>query len=151
MKKRIVALLLVLTLVVCAFPISAFATATTRAVGMFGTRDKPANGSNSDTNWYYSYYTNTAYWVGWRYSTAGKPVYMIQAYLFADGEFSALSDIDGYFGNNTETKIRAYQYKYRNDGLSEDGVAGGDTWKHMAYTKYGTSIAYLLPYAPTAS
>ena len=78
-------------------------------------------------------------------------MYMIQAYLFADGEFSALSDIDGYFGNNTETKIRAYQYKYRNDGLSEDGVAGGDTWKHMAYTKYGTSIAYLLPYAPTAS
>lgn len=151
MKKRLVALLLVLTLVVCAFPISAFAAATTRAVGMFGTRDKPANGSNSDTNWYYSYYTNTAYWVGWRYSTAGKPVYMIQAYLFADGEFSTLLDIDGYFGNNTETKIRAYQYKYRNDGLSEDGVAGGDTWKHMAYTKYGTSIAYLLPYAPTAS
>ncbi len=53
---------------------------------------------------------------------------MIQAYLFADGELSSLSDIDGYFGNNTETQIRAYQYKYRNDGLSEDGVAGGDTW-----------------------
>lgn len=151
MKKRIVALLLVLTMVVCAFPISAFAAVTENSVGMYGTRDKPASGYNTSSNWYYSYYTNTAYWVGWRFKTAGKPVYMVQAYLFADGEFNSLSDIDGYFGNNTETQIRAYQYKYRNDGLSDDGVVGGDTWKHMAYTKYGTNIAYLLPYAPTAS
>ena len=151
MKKRIVALLLVLTMVVCAFPISAFAPVTENSVGMYGTRDKPTSGNNTSSNWYYSYYTNTAYWVGWHFKTAGKPVYMVQAYLVADGEFNSLSDIDGYFGNNTETQIRAYQYKYRNDGLSDDGVVGGDTWKHMAYTKYGTNIAYLLPYAPTAS
>ena len=112
MKKRIVALLLVLTMVVCAFPISAFAAVTENSVGMYGTRDKPTSGNNTSSNWYYSYYTNTAYWVGWHFKTAGKPVYMVQAYLFADGEFNSLLDIDGYFGNNTETQIRAYQYKY---------------------------------------
>ena len=148
MKKKLLALFLVLALVVCAFPSAALAATTQYSVGMFGTRDKPTNGQNSSTNWYYSYYTNTNYWVGWRFKTSGKPVYMVQAYLFADGQFSSLSDIDGYFGNRTELAIRDYQFTY---GLDSDGVAGGDTWKHMAYAKYGMSISYLLPYSPTAS
>ena len=148
MKKKLLALFLVLALVVCSLPTAAFAEATQSFVRMYGTRNKPANGYNTQANYYYSYYTDTQFWVGWRFKTSGKPVYMVQAYLFADDQFSSISDVDGYFGNRTEQAIRDYQAKY---GLDSDGVAGGDTWKHMAFTKYGTSITYLLPYSPTAS
>lgn len=131
MKKRLVAMLLVLVMAVCAFPVYAFAAAGYNSVEFTG----------SSGTYYYVSYSNTATWVGWRYKTDGKPVSMVQAYLYMDGQLSSRNDIDSYFGNVTETAIRGYQY---NHGMSQDGVVGTNTWRDMAYNSYGTSISYLL-------
>lgn len=131
MKKKLVALLLVLTMALCIFPASAFAAAT----------DKYVSFTASSGTYYYAKYSDTSYWVGWHYATSGKPVSMVQAYLYMDGQLSSRSDIDSYFGNITETAIRGYQY---NHGMTEDGVVGSDTWKNMAYYSYGTTISSLL-------
>lgn len=131
MKKRLVAMLLVLVMAVCAFPVCAFAAAGYNSVEFTG----------SSGTYYYVSYSNTATWVGWRYKTDGKPVSMVQAYLYMDGQLSSRNDIDSYFGNVTETAIRGYQY---NHGMSQDGVVGTNTWRDMAYNSYGTSISYLL-------
>lgn len=131
MKKKLVAILLVLIMTVCVFPVCAFADAGYSSVSFTG----------SSGAYYYVSYSDTSTWVGWRYSTAGKPVSMVQAYLYMDGQLSSRSDIDSYFGNITETAIRGYQY---NHGMTEDGVVGTDTWRNMAYYSYGTSISYLL-------
>lgn len=131
MKRKLVALFLVLAMAVCIFPASAFAAAEYNSVSFTG----------SSGTYYYVSYTNTNTWVGWRFSTAGKPVSMVQAYLYMDGQLNSRNDIDSYFGDITETAIRGYQY---NHGMTEDGVVGTDTWRNMAYYSYGTSISYLL-------
>jgi len=146
--KRAISLILVFILAVCLFPTNAFASYSQTEVTMYGTKDKPTGASNSSQNKYYSYFTNTAYWVGGNYNRSGKTVYMVQAYLYADGEFSSTSSIDGWYGDDTYQKIRNYQYKYVNDGLAEDGVVGGDTWYHMVYLKYHDAVYYYLPYSP---
>lgn len=131
MKKKFIAILLVLVMAVCAFPVCAFADANYYSVDFTGSSGK-----------YYSVvYSDQSKWVGWRFATDGKPVSMVQAYLYMDGQLSSRDDIDSFFGPNTETAIRGYQY---NHGMTEDGVVGTDTWRNMAYYSYGTSISYLL-------
>lgn len=148
MKKRLISMLLIVVMTIAVLSINAFAVCTEYSVGMHGTRGKPAGASDSTENWYYSYYSNQSYWVGANYKSTGKQVYMVQAYLFADGEFTDISSVDGVWGQNTDTQIRAYQFKYSGDGLTSDGVVGTNTWKHMAYIKYQTTISYLLPFVP---
>jgi len=131
MKKRLIAILLALVMAVCVFPVSAFADANYNSVSFTGS-----------SGIYYSVtYSNTLTWVGWTHATSGKPVSMVQAYLFMDGQLNSRDDIDSYFGNVTETAIRGYQY---NHGMTEDGVVGTNTWRNMAYYSYQTSISYLL-------
>lgn len=136
MKKKIIAMFLVLVMAVCIFPVSAFADDSNfDEVGFYGTK------SGRPGTYYYSYFTNKSYWVGWNFSTSGNSVKMVQAYLYMDGQFNSLSAIDGFFGNNTETAIRGYQY---NHNLSQDGVVGTSSWRDMGYYRYGVSIAPLL-------
>lgn len=146
-RLSIIALVIVMCFAMCA---SAFASWSSFSVQMYGTRGIPSNGVNTEKNMYYSYFYNTVYWVGGDYTRVGKPVYMIQGYLLADGEFSSVDSVDGYHGNKTDAAIRAYQGRYSSAGLTVDGVAGTNTWNHMVYTKYHDTIAYLLPYEPTA-
>lgn len=48
----------------------------------------------------------------------GEPVKRIQKAVGAT--------VDGYFGDGTESKVKAFQKKH---GLSADGIVGNDTWK----------------------
>lgn len=154
MKKKLVALLLVLALAVCIFPMSAFADACTyEAVSITGTRNCPSN--QTPTNRYYVMYSDKNHWVGWTRANGRGPVRVAQGYLFYSGAFldyknanpsftyNIDSCVDSWFGTATEGAIRIYQERY---GLSVDGDLGTNTWRDMAYYRYGTSIGHLLNY-----
>lgn len=137
MKKRFVAMLAVLSIFVCLFTVNAYAymndDVNENEVGFYG----------YEGNYYYVYYLNTSYWVGWHYSPSSATKMVAYAYLYMDGVLSPKSRIyDTTFDNTIDSAIRAYQY---NHGLSQDGVIGSSTWRDMAYYRYGTSISVLLP------
>lgn len=126
--KKLLAMLLVLVMAICVFPASAFADID----------DITFQGSSGSL--YHVAVADESYWVGWRFLTSGNPVRMAQAYLYMDGQYNSREEIDGFFGNKTETAIRGYQY---NHGLSQDGVVGENTWRNM-YASYNTAISTIL-------
>lgn len=154
MKKRLIAMLVVLTMLVCFFSVSAYADAcTAEAVSITGTRGRPAGVSGGDT--YYAIYSDRTFWVSWSRTSNHTAIRMIQGYLHIDGRFMQYNNeyasintnvddcVDGYFGDVTSQCIRLYQYRH---DLTVDGDAGTGTWRNMAYYNYGTGIGHLLPY-----
>ena len=140
MKKRIVALLLVLVMAVCAFPVCAFADnpqaqpATTAAVS------KPAQDlwfKDHNGNDYYVYSgriistTQNTSWTGY--------ILVIQNVLyelykeFSNDNFYP-GRVDGIFGQNTKSAVVCFQVAYisANDA---DGVVGPTTWWYL-YTQW---------------
>lgn len=154
MKKKLVAVFLVLVMAVCIFPVSAFADSCTYdAVSITGTRNLPAGVTPQYS--YYVMYSDRNHWVGWTRPNSRGAVRVAQGYLYQDNSYSEYASqnpgfvlnvdscVDGWFGEATEATIRIYQRKH---GLSIDGDLGTNTWRNMAYYNYKTTIGHLLPY-----
>ncbi len=63
-----------------------------------------------------------------RYGSQGEDVRTLQ-YLLAARGYSL--DIDGIFGDETESKVKAFQSA---NGLSADGIVGTQTWSVLVFT-----------------
>lgn len=125
MKKRLVAMLLVLVMAVCAFPVCAFAeTSKIPAPKSSGTpyTFRDANGNN------YTIYTITDCVTT---GSKGKAVRLVQSlmnqfYYHTANTNYYVGSIDGDFGPNTFHAVTTFQ---ANMGLSPiDGIVGGGTW-----------------------
>lgn len=64
----------------------------------------------------------------------GEWVRKLQEKLIADGQKLPKYGIDGLFGPETESAVRAYQSKHK---LKVDGIAGPQTLEHMKLDYYG--------------
>lgn len=145
--KRIVPLVLVVVMCCSMLSIGAFA-------------DDAQNYSNStsfhvygnDGLLYYIYYSNSTYWVGTGYKTGynggRRQVGIVQTRMYLGNNFASntVSQIDGYYGTDTQRAIYTYQSYF--SGLSNDGVAGESTLKHCLYTNRKYSIADFQIYLP---
>ncbi len=147
MKKKLVALLLVLTMALCLFPASAFADngtispASTTVASTIYFRDanhklypvKTATLVSSTTNSTYTGYVIVIQEVLYRlYLSTGNTNFNPQG-------------VDGVFGNNTRLAVVSFQVAYlgANEG---DGVVGSKTWGklHDAWVDLGSpDLTYL--------
>lgn len=136
MKKKLVALLLVLALAVCIFPASAFAL----------TSDGYPNNSrrNSSGNWHiivnsYSLYVNYGTVIRKGNTSYDQNVYAAQAALnWIDMNPRAGCGIgaqDGLFGTDTYNGVVAFQKFWNNNNaysegyyIDVDGIVGNCTW-----------------------
>lgn len=145
MKKKLVALLLVLTMVLCVFPASAFAApASTNATIV----DKAWSDGKYHMIIYHVEYTVPK---GIVLQNDGGSVYRshtktAQLKLTEISDDFKQNDIDpqgrdGYFGKNTESAVWAFQ-NYWNDSMAYwyaagtvdvDGIIGGQTWSAFSY------------------
>ena len=134
MSKRIVAILLVLVMAVCALPVCAFAdsggTASVTSVNLVlpsVTEITIRNPNNYNDK--VVIYVDTDY-VGFQFINTGSKVKACQAYTLACG--SDPKGIDGIWGQNSETALRGAQqtmYNYGYTAVSSDGVCGPNTWR----------------------
>ena len=139
-KKKLIAILLVLALAVCALPISAFAD---------WEPNYPVD-RNNDGNWIirvrgvvYNVDYNTVLRQG--NTTYSRDVYVAQIALNRINSLYSTANCgaggaDGYFGNNTYTGVKAFQTFWNNTKGSSlyymigvDGVIGNCTWACISY------------------
>lgn len=143
MKKKLVALLLVLALAVCIFPASAFAL----------TSDGYPSGShrNSSGNWIV-YVWGTQYYVD--YGTVvkqGNTSYSRNVFVAQIGVGKvnidhpeancSVGDADGIFGSNTYKGVKNFQSFWNNNwgyssyyAIDVDGIVGNCTWACISAT-----------------
>lgn len=132
MKRKIIAILLVLTMAVCAFPMSAFA-ASESAV----TYSAKVNYGWFGANEYFFNILGTIYRIP--HGTVCSQTYNNTVYNYVYPVQYILSDfadyysnngynpygIDGIFGGNTRNAVMYYQGR---KGLQTDGDVGDQTW-----------------------
>lgn len=136
MKKRIVAILLVLAMAVCAFPVCAFAdnpqvqSATTAAVS------KPAQDLWFKDHNGADYYVYSGTIISTTQNTSYKGyILVIQDVLYElSKELPNVNfnpqGVDGIFGQNTRSAVVCFQVAYI--GANEaDGVVGPTTWWYL--------------------
>lgn len=146
MKKRLIALLLVLLMTACILPADAFAAAPPE-ISPYSIRDKAFNGL------YHIMIRNVEYTVpsGTLLANDGGTVYneytrTAQRKLIEASEFSGQVALDpgspdGYFGNNTAFAVEAFQRYWNSDirfiylegTIGVDGMIGGETWSAFVY------------------
>lgn len=143
MKRKIIAILLVLTMAVCAFPMSAFAA---------DNDESAAPRYIASSNDYCIYIALEPYTVPYgtvlSYGSKGGHVYTAQMKL---NEVSmkeknasiSVGTVDGDFGNNTRNGTYAFQRWFNTVnsvyGMSEigvDGVIGNQTWTAFSKLMY---------------
>jgi hypothetical protein len=124
MKKKIIATLLALVLVVCAFPASAFAAGTPV--------DAPTNLQSYETFFYNKssnyYYVNkntyVSYGAKWGYVTCIQDL-MNRFYECTGNTAYYVGDVDSDFGTKTKNAVLTFQ---ANQGITSDGIVGPGTW-----------------------
>lgn len=124
MKKRAISLLLVLTLVVCALPISAFAVGTPVAT--------PSDLASNETfffNKYGNYYyvnknTLVSYGAKWGYVTCIQDL-LNRFYECTNNSAYYVGTVDSDFGPKTQSAVLTFQ---ANQGITSDGIVGPGTW-----------------------
>ena len=60
--------------------------------------------------------------------STGDEVRMVQSFLSVQGGCVPVPTIDGQFGPNTESSVKAFQKKA---GLTQDGIVGNQTWNAL--------------------
>ncbi len=124
MKKRLISALLVLVLVICVFPVSAFAVGTPVA--------PPSNLGNDQTffyNAYGQYYivdktTQVSYGAVWGYVTCIQDL-MNRFYECTGNKAYYVGNVDSDFGDKTRSAVLTFQ---ANQGITADGIVGYGTW-----------------------
>lgn len=124
MKKKMLALFLVLAMALCLFPASAFAAGTPV--------DPPPNLGTNQTffyNKYGNYYivnknTLVSYGSKWGYVTCVQDL-MNRFYECTGNEAYYVGEVDSDFGTKTRSAVMTFQ---ANQGISCDGIVGPGTW-----------------------
>lgn len=132
MKKRLIAVLLVLTMAICAFPASAFAdnasVSPMSVTGRITFADRLGNEYPVETSTIVSTTTNSSY-TGY--------VIVIQEVLYryylrtGNVNFNP-QGVDGVFGNNTRLAVVSFQVATMGESQA-DGVVGPNTWAKLHY------------------
>lgn len=146
MKKKLIALLLLLVMAVCIFPASAFAVSPCSVTGSIDDR------SAADGFFYLMIY-NKEYKIqkgtllyndgGEAYKTENKTAQLKLTELSIDFDENDINPggVDGYFGDGTESATKAFQKYWNNDlaywyaagTVDVDGLIGNETWSAFTY------------------
>lgn len=151
MKKRIIAMLLVLVMAICAFPASAFADYDQ------GPTASPMTAASSKE--FYdrfgnSYYVDTSTLVSTTHNSSYTGyVIVIQEVLYRYYLRTGNSNynpqgVDGVFGNNTKLAVVSFQVAMLGENEA-DGVVGPKTWNKIHYVWQSIlgspNLTYLVP------
>lgn len=130
MKKRIVSILLVLVITVCALPISAFAAdpnVPPSDLQSYETYFLDKNGN------YYKVNKNTNVSKGAKWGYVGCIQDLMNKFYYASGNSAYyVGAVDFDFGTKTESAVLTFQ---ANMGLTADGIVGWNTWS-MLHTRW---------------
>lgn len=152
MKKKLISLLCAV-LVLATVCVPAFAASNDQASVASTNATLPGitylSFYGSSGTYYYVNFNNDI--VGYNHLTNGRPVMVCQAYSKATGGNPGA--IDGIWGNNSDTALRAAQGRLRTvySQITVDGVCGPNTWKAFAgYYSDNFSTDYKPPVAVIA-
>ncbi len=133
MKKRIIAVFLVLTMAICAFPASAFAD---NASGQTASPMTVASTKEFYDHLGNSYFVNTSTIISTTTNSSYTGYVIViqevlqRLYLYTGNSNYNPQGVDGVFGNNTRLAVVCFQVAML--GQSEaDGVVGPKTWEAL--------------------
>ena len=146
MKKRLIALLLVLVLAACVFPVSAFADGG-GGISLYSIDDRSNNG------YYNIYILNQDYLVPsntvlsndggttWRRATEIAQLKLTEFSVDFNVSLVHPGSVDGYFGNGTASAVSSFQswwnnslrFSYGEGTIGVDSIIGGETWSAFSY------------------
>lgn len=133
MKKRIIAVILVLAMAICAFPVSAFAdnasgqtASPMTAASIMNFYDHNGNRYPVETSTIVSTTTNSSY-TG--YVIVIQEV-LYRYYLYTGTNNYNPKGVDGIFGNNTRLALVSFQVDTMGANQA-DGVVGPKTWAKL--------------------
>lgn len=123
MKKKLVALLLVLTMALCLFPASAFAIDPNVAPSGLQPYETWFR-SKYDTYYIVNKNTNVSQGAKWGYVTCIQDL-LNKFYSCTGNSAYYVGSVDGDFGEKTHSAVLTFQ---ANMGLTCDGIVGPGTW-----------------------